>query len=85
MQVRVRLFAGLRERAGTAAVELELPDGARVQDALDRLSAVAEDVPVVMAINREYAPADAPLHAGRRAGADPTGVGRVGRARCTPA
>jgi MoaE-MoaD fusion protein len=64
MQVRVLLFAGLRERAGTGAVDLELPDDARVQDALDRLSAVAEDVPVVMAINREYAPADAPLHAG---------------------
>jgi len=64
MKVRVLLFAGLRERAGTGAVELELPDGARVQDALDELSAVAEDVPVVMAINREYAPADAPLHAG---------------------
>jgi len=64
MQVRVLLFAGLRERAGTGAVELELPDGAKVQDALDRLAAVAEDVPVVMAINREYAPADAPLHAG---------------------
>jgi MoaE-MoaD fusion protein len=64
MQVRVLLFAGLRERAGASAVELELPDGALVRDALERLRAVAEGVPVVMAINQEYAAADAPLHAG---------------------
>ena len=30
MQVRIRLFAGLRERAGTDEVELELPEGALV-------------------------------------------------------
>jgi len=28
MQVRVRLFAALRERAGTDELELDLPDGA---------------------------------------------------------
>jgi MoaE-MoaD fusion protein len=64
MQVRVLLFAGLRERAGASEVELELPDGAVVRDALAQLRAVAHDVPVVMAINQEYAAADAPLHAG---------------------
>jgi molybdopterin converting factor subunit 1 len=64
MQVRVLLFAGLRERAGASAVELELPEGAVVRDALAQLRAVAHDVPVVMAINQEYAAADAPLHAG---------------------
>jgi molybdopterin synthase catalytic subunit len=64
MQVRVLLFAGLRERAGASEVELDLPDGAVVRDALQRLRAVAQDVPVVMAINQEYAAADAPLHAG---------------------
>ena len=55
MQVRVRLFAGLRERAGADEVELELPDGARVGDALDRLAGVTDGVTVVMAVNREYA------------------------------
>jgi len=64
MQVRVLLFAGLRERAGASSVELDLPEGAVVRDALDRMRAVADGVPVVMAINQEYAAADAPLHAG---------------------
>ena len=35
MHVRVRLFAVLRERAGAGEIELELPDGAAVSDALD--------------------------------------------------
>jgi molybdopterin synthase catalytic subunit len=35
-----------------------------VRDALDEMRAVADGVPVVMAINQEYAAADAPLHAG---------------------
>jgi molybdopterin synthase catalytic subunit len=64
MQVRVLLFAGLRERAGAAEVELELPDGAVVRDALERMTTIAADTPVVMAVNQEYASADAPLHAG---------------------
>jgi molybdopterin synthase catalytic subunit len=64
MHVRVRLFAGLRERAGAAEVELELPDGAVVRDALERMTAIAADTPVVMAVNQEYANADAPLHTG---------------------
>ena len=32
MRVQVRLFAALREQAGTSQVEVELPDGARVAD-----------------------------------------------------
>ena len=40
MQVRVRLFAVLRERAGADELELELPDGARSRDALARMSAL---------------------------------------------
>ena len=34
MNVTVRLFAILRERAGRDRLELELPEGARVADAL---------------------------------------------------
>jgi molybdopterin converting factor subunit 1 len=64
MRVRVRLFAMLRERAGTGELELELPDGARVRDALERLADVAAGMPVVMAVNREYADDDALLSAG---------------------
>jgi MoaE-MoaD fusion protein len=64
MHVRVRLFAGLRERAGADEVELELPDGALVSDALERLSAVTEGVRVVMAVNQEYADPDLSLAPG---------------------
>ena len=64
MNVRVRLFAGLRERAGVNEMELELPDGACVGDALEQLADVAGGTRVVMAVNREYAKADAPLSPG---------------------
>lgn len=55
MNVTVRLFAGLRERAGAEELALELPDGARVGDALARMDALIAGVPVVMAVNQEYA------------------------------
>jgi MoaE-MoaD fusion protein len=64
MNVRVRLFAGLRERAGVNEMELELPDDACVGDALEQLADVAGGTRVVMAVNREYAKADAPLSPG---------------------
>ncbi len=64
MQVRVRLFAGLRERAGASELELELPEGARVSDALERMRALTEGMSVVMAVNHEYAEPDVPLHGG---------------------
>lgn len=66
MHVTIRLFAMLRERAGAAELELELPDGARVRDALaaPAVAALADGLPLVMAVNREYADGDAPLAAG---------------------
>jgi len=64
MQVRVRLFAGLRERAGADALELELPEGARVRDALARMDGLTAGVPVVMAVNQEYADGAQALSAG---------------------
>ena len=54
----------LRERAGTGALQLELPEGARVRDALAGVQDLAAGLPLVMAVNREYADADAPLAAG---------------------
>lgn len=70
MNVSVRLFAMLRERAGRGEVEIELPAQATVADALDALGrepALAEvlaRMPVVMAVNRRYANAATTLSAG---------------------
>ena len=65
MQVTVRLFAILRERAGAREVTLDLPDGALVADAIAALGDVAPaELPLVMAVNREYAPEDRPLDPG---------------------
>lgn len=64
MLVRVRLFAALRERAGSDELELELPEGALVADALDRMGNVTGEVKAVMAVNREYAGPGTALHPG---------------------
>jgi molybdopterin synthase catalytic subunit len=63
VEVTVKLFAVLRERAGASEVRVELPEGARVRDALESLGEVTAGVPVVMAVNREYADADDVLSA----------------------
>jgi MoaE-MoaD fusion protein len=63
MQVQIRLFAGLRERAGTDRMTLELPDGARVSDALTELRWLTGDLKTVLAVNREYANDATPLAA----------------------
>src|SRR3954452_25154051 len=61
VRVTVRLFANLRTSAGRDSLELELPEGARVADALAALDHVAAGLPVVMAVNREYARAETVL------------------------
>ncbi len=59
----MRLFAGLRERAGADRVEVELPEGASVADLLAAMGTtpVGELAPrsCIVALNREYADADA--------------------------
>ena len=68
--IRVRLFAMLRERAGTGELELELEPGATVADALGSLAArdglgeLLSRLPVGTAVNREYAGRDRRLAAG---------------------
>jgi MoaE-MoaD fusion protein len=64
MQVTVLLFAMLRERAGARELTIELPEGASVRDALASLGDLAAGLPLVMAVNREYAPEDQVLDAG---------------------
>lgn len=69
MSVSVRLFAMLRERAG-ATIELELPRGALVSDALRllgdsrELRDVLPRLAVAMAVNREYADPQTELRSG---------------------
>jgi len=52
MRVTVRLFAGLRERAGRSRVELE--DVARVEDVWPALGLGEEPDGLLYAVNREY-------------------------------
>ncbi len=69
MQVTIRLFAGLRERADTASIAVTLPDdqessaGSTVQSAIDAASEQVEGGlqmrgHIMIALNREYVEAD---------------------------
>ncbi|MSX03291.1 MAG: hypothetical protein F2813_09070 [Actinobacteria bacterium] len=55
MILSIRLFAGLRERAGTESLQLELPEGASVADALAALGDGLDANGCLLAVNREYA------------------------------
>jgi len=66
----------LRERAGADAVELELPEGATVGDALEALRAHPgleglERMPLRVAVNREYAADETPIEPGDELAAIP--------------
>ena len=67
MQIRLRYFAALRERIGREDDILDVPAGARIDQArallAERYPTVASLLPrCAAAINRTYATADAPLH-----------------------
>ena len=69
MDVTVRLFASLREHAGSGTLKLELADGATVADAIAELrggalAGLAPNAPFVTAVAREYVKPDHPLAAG---------------------
>jgi molybdopterin converting factor subunit 1 len=70
MEVEVRLFAMLRERAGSDSVTVDISEGATVREALDAvgrehgLAELIDAMPVVMAVNREYAAVGDTLNAG---------------------
>jgi molybdopterin synthase catalytic subunit len=55
MRITVRLFAAVRERAGRAAQELDLPEGASVGDVWPALELGEEPTGIAYARNREYA------------------------------
>jgi MoaE-MoaD fusion protein len=64
VHVSIRLFAGLRERAGTGAREIELADGARVGDVWSALDLGNEPPGLLYAINKTYADAQSALSEG---------------------
>jgi molybdopterin converting factor subunit 1 len=64
MTLEVKLFAMLRERAGSDTVSVELPEGATVGDLLGELAPLIGAMPVRAAVNREYSQDGAPLHDG---------------------
>ena len=84
MVITVRLFAGLRERAGRDRVQLELPDGARVADVLAAMGVGPREC--VVAVNREYAREESPVQPGDEVALVPPvsgGSGPVRRVRIT--
>ena len=64
MEIVVRLFAGLREKAGTGECRLELPDGSRVSDVWVLLALGEQPPGLLYAVNREYAERDRVLAEG---------------------
>ena len=64
MDVTVRLFAGLRERAGTGRREVELPAGARLADVWAALDLGEEPAGLVYAVNRAYVAPEQALREG---------------------
>lgn len=57
----MKLFAALREQAGVRERELELADGARIDDVWPALGLDDEPRGLVYAVNRAYVERDAPL------------------------
>jgi len=64
VRIVVKLFAGLRERAGTGERELDLPDGSSAADVWGGLALGDEPPGLLLAVNREYAPRERPLAEG---------------------
>jgi len=64
MRIGVRLFAGLRELAGTRATEVDLPEGAPAGDVWPALELGAEPPGLLIAVNKAYVPRDSVLTPG---------------------
>ena len=64
MEVVVKLFAGLRERAGTGERRLELPEGTRLADVWAALDLGEQPPGLLYAVNKAYAAAETELRSG---------------------
>lgn len=67
MRVSVELFGALRAQVGAGARELELPEGARVRDALTALG-LPDRVDIWALLDGQRAPREAELRDGARLG-----------------
>ena len=66
MRINVRLFARLRDIAGSGEIATDVPDGANVRAVWDELTARFPDMrayqqTISAAVNAEYSRMDAPL------------------------
>jgi molybdopterin synthase catalytic subunit/molybdopterin converting factor small subunit len=82
VRISVRLFAGLRERAGTA--RLEVADVARVGDVWGKLGLGDEPTGLLYAVNREYAAPDDALQDGDEVAVIPPVSGGAFRLSAAP-
>ncbi len=69
MEITVRLFATLRQRAGWSSKVIEAPEGATVSQILDHLAVGGPELDfrgrsLYAAVNQEYAKMDQPVHGG---------------------
>ena len=69
MNIQIKLFATLKDRAGSPRVQLDLPDNATVSVLLDRLAQtqprLAPSLPTcLVAVNQEFAFGSTPIQAG---------------------
>ena len=68
MQIRMKLFAILRDRAGISELTLEVPTGTTARQAADKLAKdrpIHEFLPrVAYAVNMSYVPPDTTLNEG---------------------
>ena len=64
MKVTVKLFAGLRERAGWSARDIDLPDGAKLKDVWGELELGEQPRGIHYALNKGYADKSAVLSEG---------------------
>jgi MoaE-MoaD fusion protein len=55
VEITVRLFAGLRERAGTGRQRIELPEGATIAEVWAAIDPGPEPAGLLYAVNRSYA------------------------------
>jgi MoaE-MoaD fusion protein len=86
VQIRVRLFASLRELTGEGTAQVEVPAGSRAGDVWDACvrrwpALAARRQSTVLAVNQEFAKADLPVHDGDEVALLPPVSGGAGSVR----